>query len=578
MIIQGRHRVYALIWPWEFEPFFCEADIAGMSMSKSVSQGQSLRLSLYPRAISARARGSLSVGQYRYMDILNPNDWVFLFVDPGDGDNPAPLFLGFIDTVMRKKAIGQDGMITRAVEVSCSGWEKAIRQVTAITSPFVALSINGPTLRALGPMGWRGNSRTMTDWHNEPNKQDTRVGPIINTLPALVELLVAIYLRSDDSQGLELSDPTVDINRASRTEDDADMEEHDWYGGHRDTGQANPIFSGQFTLPGIDRPLWDFIRMRFEDLQQRVYVSSEMFLNGITKSLASLIDEVSNPVMNEIFYDVRDTLNDGLASMEHSLHRRITGGYSQDAINEFVSIAGSTNEDFQDLVEHIAPYMVLRLRPLFPSEINDLSGPTMNEYEAIDISVGKSDSDLHNMTTLDFPNVNMQLIRSQSGFQGFQRYRERSLESIRRHGLRFYQESCGSWPMQTSRGEITAPLPSAELGREWEIRLSAAGLDNIAIYSGTVIFPRYIRDLNIGGKLRIVPSAIETQFESDPVERIYYVDSLDYNYDPISGKFITNVSVSRGYPVSDISERGARRDVVAATKPSEAPILSDGAK
>lgn len=571
-VTQGRHRVYILFWPWKYEPFYCEADIITMSLSKSVSQGQNLRFNLFPHAVNARRRGDTAIRQYRYMDVLRPNDWAFVFVDPGDGGEPDPLFLGFIDSIGRPRSVGADGTRNLYIEVSCSGWEKAIRQVSAITSPFVSNSINIATLLALGPYGWFSESDSPLrhrlrehPWSSnsrlDRNVVESNLGPGSCKLPALIEVLVYIYLHTQQSMGRRLSDAAVGsaIDYSSSTDEDRLNE---WARNVstpsylREDGrqeEVNALFNGQFELPGTNRPLWDFIKMKFQDLQQKAFVDVNMFLNGTTKSLASLIDEIANPVMNEVFYDVRNTQNDGLSSMDNILQRDITGGYSEESMRDFVTVAGQANESFSNLVEHIAPYMILRVRPLFPNEIMELDGPTVNEGETISYSPVRSDADLHNMTALDFPAVSMQLIRAQGGFAGFTQYRDRSLESIRVNGLRFYQEQCSSWPCLSNGVEIEAPVPSPDLGREWEIRLTAAGLDNVKVLSGSVGFPKYMRDLHIGGKLRIVPDQLSAVFESDPPERVYYVDGISYNYEAASGRLTTSVDISRGYSLDNES-------------------------
>jgi len=478
-----------------------------------------------------------------YKNILNPNDWVFLFVDPLDGERSIPLFLGFIDSIFPAKKISPDGTISQRVQITCSGWEKAIQNVSAITSPFVHGNINVASLLALGPFGWMNEGRTTRRTAYALPGVGAGVGADISIgsgnvglytmeLPYLIETLVALFLRNDSSEGLDPSQFSDSIRRAASVDNDEDI---------------TPLFNGQFELPGTNKPLWDFIRMRFQNIQQRTYVDPRMFLNGTTRSLASLIDSLSNPLLNEIFYDVRRTDEDGLSSMDNQLVGEVTGGYSSENMRNFISFAREANEQFGEIVENVAPYMVFRERPLASHEIIALDGPTMDEREFISIDLGKSDSDLHNLVSLEIPGIQMQLIRAQTGFMGFTDDRTRSLESIRRHGLRFYSDQASAWPMTVRGVNIEAPIPSPELLEVWERRMTQAGLDNPYIYSGSVVIPKYIRGLNIGSKL-IIQHQTDVGVEVEEGDRVYYVDGYDWNFTGANGSFVKSIHLSRGYP------------------------------
>jgi len=538
MIRAYRHRVYAMFWTWDYDPFICEVDMESCNGSKNVAQGQHIQLSLYPRSVSV-TKQSTNV-KVSYKDALNPNDHVFVFVDPLDGARPEPLFYGLIDSVFAPKSVGPDGLKTYRVYVTCTGWEKAVDVASAITSPFVHGNINDTTLRALGPYGWigrTGRSRyVITGEGVGADIAPSSEGPYTMPLPELIEILVALFLRTSDSEGLQPSQFSDTINRARETEE----------------SDLDPMFNGQFELPGTNKPLWDFIRMRFQDIQQRAYTDPRMFLNGATKSLSSMIDSLSNPLINEIFYDVRRTDDDGLSSMDTNLVSEITGGYSAETMRNFVSYARSVNESFGDLVENVAPYMVFRERPLTMDEIMNLDGPEIDERECINMDLGKSDSDLYNLVSLELPSVQMQLIRAQTGFMGFTNYRSRSLESIRKHGLRFYQDNATAWPMFARGNEVTAPGPNPVLLEEWENRMTRAGLDNVSVYSGSVTIPKFIRGLHIGGKL-LIRHQTDIDVDTEEYDRVYYVDGYDFKFDASNGSFITSISLSRGYVASQFS-------------------------
>jgi len=534
MSFLGRHKVYALFWPWNYEPFVCEADMVGFSGSKSVAQGQSVRFTLYPRLVNVRERGSSSTEHLEYRDILNPNDWFFLFVDPMDGERPEPLYLGMIDSVFKDISIDGQGMRKQATIVSCSGWEKAIRNVSAITSPFVHGNINIVTLLAMGPLGWT-NRRDAIDAEAE-SSGSSDIGPFAATLPRLIETIVALFLHTSDSTGLPPSYADF-ISNARSTSDDRSLF-------HGSDSSIDPLFNGQFELPGTSKPLWDFIRMRFENIRERTYVDPRMFLNGTTQQLSSLIDQMCNPLINEVFYDVRCTDDDGLSSMDNSLVSDITGGYSQESMENFVSFARESNETFGALVENIAPYMVFRKRPLFFEELNELDGLSIDERDLVASNLGKSDSDVNNLVSIEIPSVSNQLIRAQSGFLGFSFYRERSMESIRRHGLRFYSDQATAWPMEVRGVRIEAPQPNPELLEAYEKRITKAGLDNPYVWSGSVTIPKFVRGLRIGGKLMITHNSVG---DREITDRIYYIDSIDYTYEATTGAFSTSLALSRGY-------------------------------
>ena len=541
MPFQGRHRTYAIFWPWDAEPFVCTSDISQMAVSKAVAQGQTAKLSLFPRKVNT---SRLEIGgrnnDLGYLDVLDPGDWLFVFVDPNDGGTPEPLFLGMLDSVFSQRSVSSVGMRSQSVEVSATGWEKAIQGTNAITSPHVSSSINTATLLNLGPFGWITQTREGDTAANARGDTNYTL-----ELPQLIETLVALFLRTDRSRGL---DPSVDIqlNRARETNDTMSR-------------GVSPLFGGQFELPGTGIPLWDFIKMKFEDLHQRTYIDPRMFLNGVTRSLSQLIDQMSNPLINEIFYDVRRVNNDHLSHMDNRLIRGITGGYTEDAVREFVRVARDTDNDLATLIEDVAPYMVFRRRPLSPQEIQELDGPTIDELEFVDLQLGKSDSDLNNMVALEFPQVSSQLMRVQSGFPGFTQYEAGCMESIRRHGVRFYQDQAGAWDSRFS-----APQPDLAIGRDWEIRLTASGLDNVALYTGSGTLPYFRRDVFLGGKVKIMHHTSEG-ISHNPVDRVYYVDSLDYQTDPSTGQFTTKIALSRGYPAGDQRPGMDRPDVISAT-------------
>lgn len=300
---------------------------------------------------------------------------------------------------------------------------------------------------------------------------------------------------------------------------------------------------GQYELPGLNIPLWQFLKLRFQDLDQRCYVDPNMFLNQINTSLAQLIDTVSNQVLNELIYDVRRISSPGLGDLQNHLVREITGGYSQDAVSRFVNAAESVSSSLGALVEDIAPHMILRRRPLTRSDLMDLDGVRLDEGEFTQLDLGRSDADLHNLTLLCTPELSgTSPARMESGFPGLSEWESETLNSIRRHGLRLLEENLTAWPANAA-----APIPHPNMIRDWDLRLHRAGLDNSETWSGSAAIPKFVRDLYIGGSLTITPH--RSSGTTQDVSRIYQVDSIDYNYD-CSGRFLTSLGLVRGYSTS----------------------------
>lgn len=518
MAFRGRHRVYALFWPWGYDPFIASSDVSRVQVSKNVGSGQTARLNLFPCRVPTSSGGRDPSRGYR--DILHPNDWLFLFTDPNDGGDPEPLFLGFIDRVTGTKSVDQAGMISRSVEVSATGWEKAVLHTQALASPYIASEINLATLVALGPAGQVPNTETLPG--ESPTSGVSQFQDHVhNVISWLVETFLSAGQNTDSTSGIRSE--LAQLEGTENTEQD----------------QARPLM-GQFEIPGTNTPLWNFLRMRFQNVQQRTFVSSTMFLRQVNTTLAQMIDAISNQPINEIIYDVRRVSRDGLSDIRNELVPNITGGYSRDSVQRFIDAASRADTTIERLVNDIAPFMIFRERPLFASEIEALDGPVLNESEFTGIDLGASDVDLHNLTILETPGVSANSpARISSGFPGLERYRAETLESIRRHGLRFYQDNVAAWPAQ-----YTAPHPTPELVRDWDIRLHRAGLDNVSNWSGSAVLPKFVRDLYLGGKLGIVPFR-PTGTGSDDA-RVYQVDSIDYSYEASTGAFTTSIGLVRG--------------------------------
>lgn len=528
MAFYGRHRVMVLFWPWYADPFVTISDIESANISKSVDGGGTARIRLYPRNVPRGINARGTVDRYddrRYADVLKPNDWIFVWVDTGGNDPPEPLFLGFIDRVNMVMSLGDDGTRNYRVSVSATGWEKAIQNTTAIAHPYIASQINIPTLISLGPAGAAAAQRSRGASEATPG-----VSIFQDTLPNVVEWLVHLFLTANRTLDADTA-ALATVNEVNSLLGVADQ-------GEDPDDDIRPL-TGQFHLPNSDTPLWSFVKLKFQDLNQRVFVNPTMFQNQQNSSLADLIDMFANQIINSVIYDVRRISQDGLSDLDNDLIPEITGGYSRSRLSSFIETAQRVSRVVGALADDVAPYMILRKRPLFTDELAELDGPVIDDSDITEYDLGPSDSDLHNMTMIDIPSLsNNSPARLVSGFPGFEEHKGRTLSSIRRHGMRLLQETTSAWP-----GEYAAPHPSAELVREWDIRLHLAGLDNVRNFAGSITIPKYINGLFIGGKLGVIHGANDTTVRAVP--RVYYVDSLDYSYN-VLGTFSTSVGVVRG--------------------------------
>ncbi len=530
MPFRGRHRVILLFWPWSGEPFATTVDIAQCSVTKGETTGGSARFSLFPRNIP---RGNGRDPNQGYKDVLAPDDWVFAYVDPADGDVPDPLFLGFIDRCAKNMSTDTKGRRSYSIEVSCDGWDKALKNTGAIANAWISEHIGMPGLIALSPAGANRGPRSRGASQRTPG-----VGLYQDTLPYVIEWLLSIFLIAEDRVApvADEVEASIDseIEDVSGTSDDGEEEEEG-------PARARPIM-GQFELPGVGAPLWNFITLFFEDLSQRAYIDPSMFATQSVTSLAGLIDAFANTLINALIYDTRRLSDNGLGDLGGRLDRQVEGGYNQDDVERFINAARGVGESALGLVEDVSPIIIFRKRPLFVDELLETEGPTLDEKDFTHLDVGSSDTDLHNLTIISTPNLTgPNIARLSSDFAGFTEYRERTFESIRRHGLRLYEDRTMAWP-----GDTTAAHQSAELAREWETRLHLAGLDNVENWSGQVVIPKYVRGLFLGGSLTILHRNEQTQ-EREPA-RIYYVDSLDYTYNAL-GAFATKVKLTRGQVV-----------------------------
>ena len=548
MSSRGRHKVFAIFWTWSIGPFAVITDIISASGGKSLSALQKCKLSLFPRHVPSVTGGQERRSEQSYMDVLRPNDWVLVFVDPLDGGEPEPLFFGFIDDVRLVQKIDRAGVRQAAITVSCSGWEKAINTVSCISNAWVSTQINIATLHDI--------VQRTTEGRYVP-KTAQIISAIVQTFLEAETTEAFLQRQADDNRSREqLEQEAVDrdVATAGDVEGDAPTSPS------ATTGQP-PIraLMGQFELPRSRTPLWRLIKMKFEDLKERTFTIPETMVNMLGMPLSRFVDEWSNPLINELFYDVRRTSADGLGHLEKGLRELSSdavGGYTRDSINDVIEAANRVSGSIGSLFEDIAPCMILMRRPLFVNELKDLEGPTIEASDLTNLELGFSDSDHYNMSWIEPKSLDVSHYRAASGLSGFDYARERSIEMVRRHGLRIYQDQTNSWPDNTVEGEVpTIPNHNPAMFREWNERIQRAGLDQIELLTGSASMPKFVRGLYIGGKIIInVPPSPQTfQFGT---ERVFYVDGLDWSYDAQSASFSTDISLSRGYELSSGSNTG----------------------
>jgi hypothetical protein len=496
-------------------------DIVAINVSKSAGSGSMLKMSLFPRNIpDARFPGRRN-RQFGYMDVLAPNDWIYIFVDPQDGLDPDPIFFGFVDRVGWNESLDQQGRRVRSINVAATGWEKAVQNTQVMSNPWLSTAVSIPTLLSILNTGSEDDAQRQ--WRSE----------ISNIIPELFR--VFLTAESEDPTDSEAIETTVDAVNS--------VIERFATGGDAVRG-IQPLM-GQFEGPNTGIPLWNYVKLVFEELDQSVFVEPSLLLNSANKSLINLVEMFSNPLLNSAIYDVRRISDDGLSDIKSRIVEEVTGGYSSENVQALIDAASAANSTYGNLVSDVAPYFILRLRPLMLEELFILDGPFIDETHLTSIDLGVSDADLHNLTVITAPSVTLQMSRNVGEFQGFARYRNEIVDNIRRHGLKLYEDQSSAWPSQYS-----APHASPTLMAEWEERLTRAGLDNVLLWNGSASIPVYLRKCWLGGSIRIAHRR-KPGLQETPYNRVYYVDGLDYTYDAATGRFVTGFALTRGHAFGD---------------------------
>jgi len=550
----GRHRVYTVFWTWSIGPFLCTTDIMQASGSKSVGGSGRSKLVLYPRPVPrvvrsrGQRRGVVQRSDQGYMDVLRPNDWVFIWVDPFDGEQPEPLFVGFIDDVRLAWTLDATGTRQLAIHVSCSSWEKAIENTNCISNLWVSENINIGNLYDLALRA-----------------SDNQYTPLV---PAAVAAIMETFLDAESRE--EFLQRQQDQYREELARAEVDRLVAELTGVEEDSPQGDPIqindnpamqgnedpvqtIMGQFELPGTRVPLWRLIRLRFEDLRQRVFTIPQSMVNNLGSPLSRFVDEWSNSTINEIIYDVRRISADGTAHLERggrqlSQEAVQNEGRLKTAMGDVISAANEVSDAVGLLFNDIAPYAILMERPLMLDEIEDLEGPTLDASELTNMGLGFSDSDHYNMSWLEAPQIDANQQMAASGLTGFDFARTRAIEMVRRHGLRIYTDQVQGWPDTSDANNPTGvPNPDTrELLRDWNRRIQIAGLDQVELLTGDITIPKYVRGAYIGGKLRLsIPP--EPGVFADGAMRVFYLEGIDWSYQAQNGHFEYTMALTRGY-------------------------------
>lgn len=556
MGFSGRHRVYAVFWTWSVGPFLCTTDIMQASGSKSVGSTGRSKLVLYPRPVpmvvrqQGRRRGRLIRSDQGYMDVLRPNDWVFLWVDPFDGEQAEPLFMGFIDDVRFAWALDPTGARQLGIHISCSSWEKAIETTSCISNLWVSQYINIANMYDL--------ALRISDNQYTP------------TVPGAIASIMEAFLDAESREEFQQRQQSEFRSRERMSQEEIDRLVAELTGVEEDSPRGDPnsindnpamqgeedsvtAIMGQFELPGTRVPLWRLIRLRFEDLRQRGFAIPQNMTNSLGSPLSRFVDEWSNNAINELIYDVRRISADGTSHLERGGRRLAqeavqNEGWVKSAIADVSSAASEVSDSVGLLFNDIAPYVILMKRPLLPDELEELEGPTLDASELTNMGLGFSDSDHYNMSWLEAPQIDANQQMAASGLTGFDFERSRAIEMVRRHGLRIYTDQVQAWPDMSEEGQpVNVPNPDTrELLRDWNQRIQIAGLDQIELLTGDISIPKFVRGAYIGGKLRLsIPP--EPGLFADGTIRIFYLEGLDWSYQAQNGHFETTMALTRGY-------------------------------
>ena len=102
----------------------CSKDVIQCDTSKSIKGGGAATFVLVPRR--------------NYLDYIFPNDYVHIYLNPGDGRGFVRVFFGFVDRIERSIATEASGASITRFLVVCSDFTKAFDKTTIYFNPHLA--------------------------------------------------------------------------------------------------------------------------------------------------------------------------------------------------------------------------------------------------------------------------------------------------------------------------------------------------------------------------------------------------------------------------------------------------------
>jgi len=476
------------------------ADLVGVSVSKDISGRTSFSLTMRPRSIRDVTQAKTWRSGQRYMDVLRPNDWVWIDIDPGDGTGQESVVIGLVDEVRESVTLNEGGVRMSAVTVTGSGWQKVFERTTMLCSPFVMDSIpNAAWLVAKKPQ-----------WQDFTSCRDA----MESTLNAFYKPLTAADATTPED--------IAAIQQAAAAVSTA-------------TGLVTDQFLGQFEVPVLRKPVVDFVRRLYADLPDKTWANPQSWFSLVATgaSVLSVLQQFSNPVMNELLFDVRG-VNEAPPSAD-PLGPLVGYSSSADLRTLADAIAYTHPEKTGGTRVLSTPVMVWRRRPVYEPELLALAVEPRSYAEAAAWNIGRSDADLINFRTLQPPTgVTGEAYLATLPPETFRI----DLASVRRHGLRASETKASSW-------EGDRPAETLSANERWMLRLADEARCRTDLLSGSITFPRFVPKTRIGDALLMV--------RPDGACDLFYVEGVGYTWSS-PGRGTHTFEVTRGRKVGDKPE------------------------
>lgn len=78
------------------------------------------------------------VASRNYLNLINPNDYINIYMDVGDGEGWTRTFFGFVDVVREKYAVAENGEPTTSYTLRCSDFQKAFDRTQIYFNPHMS--------------------------------------------------------------------------------------------------------------------------------------------------------------------------------------------------------------------------------------------------------------------------------------------------------------------------------------------------------------------------------------------------------------------------------------------------------